>query len=63
MTRFSGKEWRPDVENGLAGTVGEGESGTNGESSRHIFTIVCKGDLPDPGIDRVACTAGRFFTI
>jgi len=34
---FSRKEWRCKCENGLVDTVGEGESGTNGESSINIY--------------------------
>ena len=29
MNLFAGKEWRHDVGNGLVGTAGEGEGGTN----------------------------------
>ena len=40
MNLFAGKEWSSkDVENGLVDTVGEGESGTNGESSTDIYIL------------------------
>jgi len=43
---FAGKEWRlrygdSDIENGLVNTVGNGESGTNRESSIDIYTLPC----------------------
>ena len=42
MNLFAGKIWRyrdADIENGLVDTVGEGESGTNGESSINMYTL------------------------
>ena len=39
MNLFSGKE--ADVENKLVDTVGEIESGTNGESRIYIYTLKC----------------------
>ena len=38
---MQGKNGYVDVENGLVDTVGEGESGTNGESSIDIYTLSC----------------------
>ena len=34
-----GRTRAADVENGLVDTVGEGDSGTNGESSINIYTL------------------------
>ena len=39
MNLFSGKEWRHRCRNGLVDTVGEGESGMNGERNFNIFTL------------------------
>ena len=39
MNLFSGKE--ADVENRLVDTVGNRESGMNGESSIYIYTLKC----------------------
>ena len=38
------KKWRPDVEDRLVGTAGEGEGGTNGESGIGICTPSCVND-------------------
>ena len=38
------KKWRPDVEDRLMGTAGEGEGGTNGESGIGIYTPSCVND-------------------
>lgn len=37
LNPYAGKEGDTDVENGVVGTVREGESGANGESSINIF--------------------------
>ena len=36
---FAGKEWQCRCRDGLVDTVGEGESGTNGERSINIYTL------------------------
>ena len=36
---MQGRNGDTDVENGLVDTVGEGESGPNGESSINIYTV------------------------
>ena len=36
------KKWRPNVENELVDTVGEGEGRTNSESSADIYTLSCE---------------------
>ena len=41
MNLFTGKEWRCRCRNSLVDTVGERESGTNGESSINIYTLSC----------------------
>ena len=35
------------MENGLVDTVGEGDSGTNGESSINIYTLSCVKQIAD----------------
>ena len=44
-----------DVETGVVDTVGEGESGINGESSINIYTLSCVKQI---GIERLLHNTG-----
>ena len=41
MSLFAGKEWKCKYREWTLDTVGEGESGTNGESNTDIYTPSC----------------------
>ena len=41
MNLLTEKKWRPDVEDRLVGTAGDGEGGTGGESGTGIYTPSC----------------------
>ena len=41
MSLSAGQEWRLKIQNRLIDTVGEGEGGTNWESSTEIYTLPC----------------------
>ena len=50
MNLFAEKQQRygdSDMENGLVDTVGEGDSGTNGENSIDIYTLQCVKQIAD----------------
>ena len=46
-TYLQGRNGDSDKENGLVDPVGEGESGTNGESSIDIYTLPCVKQISD----------------
>ena len=47
MNLFAEKDWRHGYGEWTCDTVGEGESGTNGESSIDIYTLPCVKQISD----------------